>query len=91
MAVQTMSEMKAHILAKAAEDPEFRANLLADPKAAISSELEVFIPQEFNIQVHEDGATTTHLVLPLSDQLSDAELALAAAGVDVNWDTVNIS
>lgn len=91
MPSQTVSEMKAHIMAKAADDPGFRANLLADPKVAISAELAIFIPEGFNIQVHEDGATTAHLALPLSDQLSEADLALAVGGVDVNWDTVNIS
>ncbi|MCY3919608.1 MAG: NHLP leader peptide family RiPP precursor [Chloroflexi bacterium] len=91
MATTTMSEMKAQIMQRAAEDDEFRARLLADPKPVISAELGVAIPERFTIQVHEDDATSAHLVLPLSDHLTDEELAEIAAGVDVNWDTVNIS
>ena len=88
----TMSEMKAHVMARAAEDSEFRAKLLADPRPVISAELGVAIPENFAIQVHEDSATTAHLVLPLSDQLTKEDLAqVGSGGVDVNWDTVNVS
>lgn len=91
MATTTMNEMKAQIMKRATEDDEFRVKLLADPKPVISAELGVAIPEGFTIQVHEDDATSAHLVLPLSDHLTDEELAEIAAGVDVNWDTVNIS
>ena len=91
MATTTMSEMKAHIMKRATEDGEFRAKLLADPRPVISAELGVSIPERFTIQVHENDATSAHVVLPLSDRLTEEELAEIAAGVDVNWDTVNIS
>ena len=87
----TLSEMKAHIMARTAEDGEFRAKLLADPKGVISAELGVYIPERFTIQVHEDTAATAHMVLPLSDHLTEEDLAQAAGGVDVGWDTVNFS
>ena len=83
MATQTVSEMRAHIMTRAAEDDEFRTQLLADPKAAISAELGVFIPDKFTIQVHEDTATAAHLVLPSPDRLSGKELEEAVGGVDV--------
>ncbi len=38
METQTISEMKAHIIAKAAEDSDFRAEIVRNPKAVISSE-----------------------------------------------------
>lgn len=91
MAAPTMGEMKAHIMKRATEDGEFRAKLLEDPRAVISAELGVAIPERFTIQVHEDDATSAHLVLPLSDHLTDEELAQIAGGVEVNWDTVNVS
>ena len=79
----TIGEMKAHILTKAAEDESFRAQLLKDPRSTVSAELDIFIPEQFIIQVHEDSATTAHLVLPLSDRLTEEELATAAGGLDV--------
>ena len=80
MATQTVSEMKAHIMTRATEDGEFRAKLIADPKPVISAELGVTIPEHFTIQVHEDSAATAHMVLPLSDQLTEEDLAQAAGG-----------
>lgn len=80
MAANTMSEMKARITAKAAEDDDFRAELVRDPKAVISSELGVLIPESFSIHVHEDNGNTAHMVLPMSDQLTEEDLAHVAGG-----------
>lgn len=80
MAIRTASEMKAHIIARATEDEEFRARLLADPKSVITAEIDMPIPEGFSIQVHEDDATTAHLILPPSDRLTEADLAQVAGG-----------
>ena len=84
----TATEMKAQILNKAEEDGEFRARLIADPKAAISSEVGVALPDGFDVAVHEDSATTAHLVLPPSPQLSEAELETVAGGF--GWDALRV-
>ena len=76
----TATEMKAQILTKATVDGEFRARLIADPKAAISAETGAAIPDGFAVVVHEDSATTAHLVLPPSPELTDAELEAVAGG-----------
>ena len=76
----TATEMKTKILSKADEDNDFRARLIADPSAAISAETGVTIPEGFNVVVHEDSATTAHLVLPPSPALTEAELAKVAGG-----------
>ena len=83
----TISGMRERLLEKAAEDEAFRARLLADPKAAVSDELGVEIPDGFTIEVHEEAADTSHLVLPPSAALGDAELERVAGG-EVNWDNV---
>ena len=76
----TATEMKEQILSRADEDGEFRARLIADPKAAIASEVGTAVPDGFDIVVHEDSATTAHLVLPPSPKLTEAELETAAGG-----------
>ena len=81
----TATELKTRILTKAAEDGEFRACLLADPKATISAELDTTIPEGFNVVVHEDSATTAHLVLPPSPALTEAELSAVAGGGSINY------
>ena len=74
----TATEMKEAILTRAAEDGEFRSRLVADPKAAISAETGAAIPEGFALVVHEDSATTAHLVLPPSPALTDAELEMVS-------------
>ena len=78
--MKTATELKAQLLTKAAEDGDFRARLLTDPKATISSETGVTIAEGFNVAVHEDSATTAHLVLPPSPALTEAELTAVAGG-----------
>ena len=77
----TATDLRDRILSKAEEDSEFRAHLIADPKAAISAEVGASIPEGFNVVVHEDSATTAHLVLPPSPKLSEAELETATGGI----------
>ena len=70
----TATEMRDRILSRADEDSEFRARLIADPKAAVASEVGISMPEGFDVVVHEDSATTAHLVLPPSPKLTEAEL-----------------
>ena len=77
----TATELKTRILGKADEDSDFRARLISDPKTAISAETGTAIPEGFDVVVHEDSATTAHLVLPPSPKLTEAELgAVVGAG-----------
>ena len=76
----TATELRDRILSKAEEDDAFRAHLIADPKATISAEVGTTMPDGFDIVVHEDSATTVHLVLPPSPTLTEAELETVAGG-----------
>ena len=76
----TATELKDRILTRADEDSEFRALLIADPRAAIASEVGTTIPDGFDVVVYEDSATTAHLVLPPSPRLTEADLQTAAGG-----------
>ena len=76
----TATELKSRILSRADEDGDFRARLIADPKAAIASEIGTAIPDGFDVVVYEDSATTAHLVLPPSPRLTDAEMEAVAGG-----------
>ena len=80
MAAMTVSDMKAHLVARADESEDFRTRLVADPRSVISAEFGVSIPEGFNVQVHEDSATTAHMVLPMTERLTEEELAQVAGG-----------
>ena len=79
--METPEEMRAKIVGKAAEDAEFRARLLSDPKGAIEQELGVTIPASLSLKVHEeDSDATVHLVLPPGSKLSEGDLQAVAGG-----------
>ena len=80
MTQMTQAEMQSKLITKAQTEPEFRSQLLADPKAAIEGLIGSQIPEAINIQVHEDNATSFHLVLPPNGKLTEDELATVFAG-----------
>ena len=78
---RSMTELREHLIEKAANDEAFRARLLADPNAAIEEELGLTVPAGLTIKVHEDLADTSHLVLPPVARLAEADMKQAAGGV----------
>ena len=78
--MKTVGELREHLIDKATSDEAFRARLISDPKATVEEELGLTIPAGFDIVVHEDVADTSHLVLPPTAKLGDADLQQAAAG-----------
>ena len=76
----TQADMQDRIIAKASADGEFRARLVADPKGAIQEVTGMPIPDAVTVQVHEESATTFHLVLPPDSSLSEQEMAQVLGG-----------
>ena len=62
--MESPNEMRMKVVGKAGEDADFRAKLMSDPKAAISEELGVTMPEGLTVQVHEESTATAHLVIP---------------------------
>ena len=78
----TATELKDRILRRAAEDGNFRAHLIADPRSTIAAETGMTIPDGFDVVVLEDSATTAHLVLPPSPAPTEAELETVSGGAE---------
>ena len=85
MTQMTQAEMQSKLIAKAQTEPEFRSQLMADPKAAIGEVIGAEISEAITIEVHEDSATAFHLVLPPSGELTEDELDAVFAGC--TWDS----
>ena len=83
--METAKDIREKLARKATKDADFRALLLGNPKGAIEQELSITIPASMAIKVHEDSATTAHLVLPPADKLSTDDLR-AVVGGGVNSD-----
>ena len=76
--MRTISDMHIRIRNKANEDEGFWNRLIADPKSVISAVFGVFIPEEFNVQVHKESITAAHFVLPPSSRLTEEDMAKVA-------------
>ncbi len=66
-------------------DPEFRQQLLADPRTAIGDELEINIHESMNIVVHESDMQTVHLALPPDPNITEEQLEAVSAGLCCCW------
>ena len=80
--MQSEAEVRAHIAMKAADD-DFRARLIAEPRATLEAETGLRFPDGYQLHVHEESATDAHLVLPPKPELSREQLDRIAGGVHV--------
>ena len=76
----TQTELQDRIIERAVSDGEFRARLMADPRDAIQELTGEVIPDGVSVQVHEESATSFHLVLPPAGQLSESEMTQVFGG-----------
>ena len=83
--MQSGDEMLEQLIQKSAQDSEFRQALLADPKAAITEELGITIPESMTIQVHESDMQTVHLALPPDPNITEEQLEAISAGLCCCW------
>ena len=75
-------EILFSIMEKAAQDNEFRADLLADARSAIGKEFDIQVPEGINIVVHENDSSTVHLpVPPKPEVLSEGDLRQVSGGI----------
>ncbi|GAA2529196.1 NHLP leader peptide family RiPP precursor [Pilimelia columellifera] len=84
----TNSALVERVVEKARSDASFRSQLIANPKAAIESELGITIPTDLNVKVVEEQQNEFYVVLPpkeQSGQLSDEQLAGVAGGDSSTW------
>ena len=73
-------EIIASVRERAESDSEFRVLLLTDPSAAMSEILGMPLPDAVRFTVHEESPTNIHLVIPVVNDLDDADLELVAGG-----------
>ena len=79
--MRSESELRKHVLKKATEDEAFRAQLIADPKGTVEQECELKFPDGYRLEVHEESATMTHMILPPASRLYRSELQVVAGGL----------
>ena len=81
-------ELQRYLIAKSWDDEEFKQELLSNPKAVLSRELEQDLPDNVKVQVIEGDADTIYLSIPpkpteeasIEEELSDEALDAIAGG-----------
>ncbi len=71
--------VKDKVVKKALESEAFKAELIKDPRAAVSKEIGQQIPADVEIKVVQETAKTFYIVLP-DNKLSDETLDAVAGG-----------
>ena len=83
--MRSEAEVRAHVTLKAAEDDDFRARLIAAPRATVEEEAGIRFPDGYRLHVHEETATDAHVVLPPRPELSREQLDRISGGGG-EWD-----
>jgi hypothetical protein len=86
-------DIETRLIEKCWKDPEFKKQVVANPKAMLEQHLGQKLPEQMKIFIHEEDASQIHFSIPPAPrnvtELSDADLEKVAGGTDIGF-TVSI-
>ena len=88
-ATQTSSrrDIETRLIEKCWKDPEFRKQVVSDPKGMLERHIGQKLPGHVKIFIHEEDPSTLHLSIPPAPsnltELSDDDLEKVAGGTDM--------
>jgi hypothetical protein len=85
--VDTRRALETRLIEKAWKDPEFRKQVVSDPKGMLEKQIGQKLPENLKIYIHEEDANTLHFSVPPIpadvSELSDEELGRVAGGTEL--------
>jgi hypothetical protein len=83
----TRRDLEAHLIEKAWKEPDFKRQVVSDPKGMFEKHLGQKLPENLKIFVHEEDANTLYFSIPPApsnlNELSDEDLEKVAGGTDI--------
>ncbi|WP_058186930.1 Blp family class II bacteriocin [Terracidiphilus gabretensis] len=83
----TRRDLEAHLIEKSWKDPEFKRQVVSDPKGMFEKHLGQKLPEKLKIFIHEEDANTLYFSIPPApsnlNELSDEDLEKVAGGTDI--------
>jgi|SRR5882724_1964134 len=80
-------DIETALIKKCWHDPEFRKEVVADPKGVWEKAIGQKLPDNLKIFIHEEDGDTFHLSIPPTpkdvNELSDEELERVAGGTEI--------
>jgi hypothetical protein len=80
-------DLETALIEKCWKDPQFREQVVSDPKGTLEQHLGKKLPPQVNIFIHQEDANTVHFSIPPAPadlaELSDADLERVAGGTDI--------
>lgn len=59
--------LHSELAERAAKDPQFAAQLISDPKGTLSSFINMDLPSDLEVLIHQESNNNLHIVLPAFD------------------------
>jgi Nitrile hydratase, alpha chain len=97
----TKRDLETALIEKCWKDPEFKKQIVADPKGMLERHIGQKLPANLKILIHEEDANTLHFSLPPAPsnatELSDEDLEKVAGGTElivvatVAWAAVTVA
>jgi hypothetical protein len=83
----TRRDLETALIEKCWKDPEFKKQVISDPKGMVERHIGQKLPAPIKIFIHEEDANTLHFSIPPApsnlSELSDDDLEKVAGGTDV--------
>src|SRR5215469_1274240 len=83
----TKRDVETALIEKCWKDPEFKREVVKDPKGMLERHIGQKLPAALKIFIHEEDANTLHFSLPPAPsnaaELSDADLEKVAGGTEL--------
>jgi hypothetical protein len=80
-------DLETALIEKCWKDPEFKKEVIADPKSMLESHTGQKLPPQVKIVIHEEDANTLHFSIPPAPagvtELSDQDLEKVAGGTEL--------